>query len=76
MSVLGGNLSELGSEFQRTLPKYTRLDLKRSILGISILSFSECREWFSGKISHKRGNRGGGGEGGGVSSTTVKFLIP
>ena len=51
MSVLGGNLSELGSEFQRTLPKYTRLDLKRSILETGILSFTECRDWFREKLA-------------------------
>ena len=28
---------ESGNEFQRTLPEYTRLDLKRSVLGIGIL---------------------------------------
>ena len=39
-------LREPGSEFQRTLPEYTRLDLKRSVLGIGILSFPECRNWF------------------------------
>ena len=38
-------IKESGSEFQRTLPEYTRLDLKRSILGIGILSFAEC-DWF------------------------------
>ena len=41
--MLGGNLRESGSEFQRTPPEYTRLDLKRSVLGIGILSFPECR---------------------------------
>ena len=44
VSVLGGNLRESGSEFQRTLPEYTRLDLKRSVLGIGMLSFPECRD--------------------------------
>ena len=39
--LLDGNLRESGSEFQRTLPEYTRLDLKRSVLGAGILSF--CR---------------------------------
>ena len=44
--MLGGNLRESGREFQRNLPEYTRLDLKRSVLGIGILSFPECRHWF------------------------------
>ena len=29
VSVLGGNLRESGSEFQRTLPEYTRLQRER-----------------------------------------------
>ena len=37
--MLGGNLRESG-EFQRTLPEYTRLDLKRSILGIGSIELS------------------------------------
>ena len=53
--MLDNDLRELGSEFQRTLQEYTRLDLKRSVLGTGILSFPECRDWFSGKISRKRG---------------------
>ena len=44
--MLGGNLRESGRAFQRTLPEYTRLNLKRSILGIGILSFPECRDCF------------------------------
>ena len=54
--MLGGNLRESGSsEFQRTLPEYTRLDLKRSILGIGILSFPECRDWFREKLAVREG---------------------
>ena len=53
--MLGGNLRESGSEFQITLPEYTRLDLKRSILGIGILSFSECRDGFRENISVREG---------------------
>ena len=30
---------ESKSEFQRTLPEYTRLELKKSFLGIGILNF-------------------------------------
>ena len=45
------NLRESGSEFPRTLPEYTRLDLKRSILGIGILSFPECRDWFRENVA-------------------------
>ena len=48
-------LRESGSEFQRTPPEYTRLDFKRSVLGIGILTFQECRDWFRGKFSRKRG---------------------
>ena len=55
VSVLGGNLRESGSEFQRTLPEYTRLDLKRSILGIGILSFPECRDWFRDNLAVREG---------------------
>ena len=53
--MLAGNLSESGSEFQRTLPENTRLDLKRSILGIGILSFPECRDWFREKLDIREG---------------------
>ena len=35
VSVLDGNISESMNEFQRTLPEYTRLDLKRSVLRLS-----------------------------------------
>ena len=45
------NLREPGSEFQRTLPEYTRLDLERSVLVIGILSFPECRDWFRKKLT-------------------------
>ena len=38
--VLDGNLRELLSEFQRTLPEYTRLDLKRSVLGFEFSRMS------------------------------------
>ena len=55
VSVLGGNLRESGSKFQRTLPEYTRLDLKRSILGISILSFPECRGRFRDSLAVREG---------------------
>ena len=55
VSVLGGNLRESGSKFQRTLPEYTRLDLKRSILGIGILHFPECRDWFRENLSLREG---------------------
>ena len=34
-----GNLRVSGSEFQRTLPEYTRRDLERSVLEIGMLSF-------------------------------------
>ena len=44
------NLRESGSEFQRTLPEYTRQNSKRSILGTGILSFPECRDWFGEKL--------------------------
>ena len=53
--MLDGNLRELGSEFQRTLPEYTRLDLKTSVLGIGILSFPECRDWFREKFAVREG---------------------
>ena len=53
--MLGGNLRESRSEFQRTLPEYTRLDLKRSILGIGILSFPECRDWFRANVAVREG---------------------
>ena len=53
--MLDGNLRESGSEFQRKLPEYTWLDLKRSVLGIGILSFSECRDWFRGKLAVREG---------------------
>ena len=46
VSVLDGKLGEAGSDFQRTLPEYTRLDTKRSVLGTGILSIPECRDWF------------------------------
>ena len=48
------DLRESGSEFQRTLPEYTRLDLKRSIR-IGILSFPECRDWFREKLDIREG---------------------
>ena len=51
VSVLDGNLRESGNEFQRTLPEYTRLDLKTPIIGIGILSFPEYRDWFRGKLA-------------------------
>ena len=53
--MVDGNLRESGSEFQRMLPEYTRLDLKRSILGVGILSFPECRDWFNEIFCRKRG---------------------
>ena len=53
--MLGGNLRESGSEFQRALPEYTRLDLKRSIRGIGILSFPECRDWFRDNLAVTEG---------------------
>ena len=53
--MLDGNLRESGSDFQRTLPEYTRLDLKRSILGIGILSFPECRDWFRENLAVREG---------------------
>ena len=53
--MLGGNLRESRSEFQRTLPEYTRLDLKRSILGIGILNFPECRDWFRENLALREG---------------------
>ena len=31
--------------------EYTWLDLKRSVLGIGILSFSECGDWFRRKLA-------------------------
>ena len=31
------------------MPEYSRLGLKRSVLGIGILSFSECSDWFKEK---------------------------
>ena len=53
--MLGGNLRVSGSEFQRTLPEYTRLDVKRSTLGIGILSFPECRDWFTEDVAVREG---------------------
>ena len=47
-----GNLRESGSEFQRTLPEYTRLELKRSV---GILNFPERRDWFREKITFREG---------------------
>ena len=44
--MLGCNLRESRREFHRTLPEYTRLDLKRSILGVGILRLPEGRDWF------------------------------
>ena len=38
-----------------TLPEYTRLDLERSILGIGLLSFSECRDWFRESLAVREG---------------------
>ena len=52
--MLGGNLRESGSEFQRTLLEYTRLDLKMSVLGIGILSFPECN-WFRENLAISEG---------------------
>ena len=55
VSVLGGNLRESGSEFQRTLPEYIRLlDLKRSDRGIGILSFPEC-DWLKENVAVREG---------------------
>ena len=51
----GGNLRESGSAFQRTPPEYTRLDLKRSILGIGMLSFPECHDWFRENLALREG---------------------
>ena len=53
--MLGDNLRESGSEFQRTQPEYTRLDLKRSVLGIGILSFPACRDWFRVNVAVREG---------------------
>ena len=53
--LLDGNLRESGSEFQRTLPEYTRLDFKRSVLGIGVLSFPECRDWFREHLAVREG---------------------
>ena len=53
--MLDGNLRESGSEFQRTLPEYTRLDLKRSIRGIVILNFPDCRDWFKENLAVREG---------------------
>ena len=53
--MLGGNLSEPGSEFQRTSPKDSRLLLKRSVLGIGMLSFPECRDWFRENLAVREG---------------------
>ena len=54
---MDGNLRETGSEFQRTLPDciHTRLDLKRSVRGIGILSFPECRGWFNENLAVREG---------------------
>ena len=53
--MLGGNLRESGSEFQRTLPEYTRLDLIRLVLGTGILNFPECRDWFRENLALREG---------------------
>ena len=53
--MLGGNLRESEREFQRTLPEYTGLDSKRSILGIGISSFPECRDWFRENVVLREG---------------------
>ena len=53
--VFAGNLRESGREFQRTLPEYTRLDLKRSVLGIGILNFPECRDLFMELLAVREG---------------------
>lgn len=37
--ILTGARIDSGSEFQRTLPEYAKLDLKRSILGMGTFSF-------------------------------------
>ena len=44
-------------EFQRTLPEYTRLDLKRSVLGIGILNFAEYRDWFKENVAERERER-------------------
>ena len=53
--MLDGNLRESGSELERTLPEYTRLDLKRSILGIGIVSFPERRDWVRDNLDVREG---------------------
>ena len=53
--MLGANLRKSGSEFQRTLQEYTRQDLKRSVLGIGILRFPECRDWFRENVALREG---------------------
>ena len=53
--MLGGNPRQSGCEFQRTLPEYTRLDLKRSILGIGLLSFPECHDRFKENYAIREG---------------------
>ena len=55
VSVLDGTLGESGRKFQRTRPEYTRLDLKRSVLGNGIVSFPQCRDWFREKITVREG---------------------
>ena len=49
--MLTGTLRESGSEFQRTLPESTRLDLKRSILRIETLILLEWRDSLKGNLA-------------------------
>ena len=53
--MLDGNPREFGTEFQGTLPEYTRLDLKRSVLGIGLSSFPECHDRFKEDYATREG---------------------
>ena len=76
VSALDGHLRELGSEFQRTLPEYTWLDLKKvnpRDWYYIYTEFPECLERMRQRYTGGGGGGGGGeeteqgGEGGGES---------
>ena len=52
--MLGGNLRESGSEFQRTLLQYTRLE-KVSPRDWYIDFFSDCPDWFRENLAIREG---------------------
>ena len=55
LKVSDGDLRESGSDFQRTLPEYTRLNLKGSILGMGRLGFPESRDWYKERLAVREG---------------------